>query len=175
MVLPSCTTYGGNAIRPVWEFKLGIPRRVHAIATAALDAWRAAVVPPARQHGTVAAAGDAGQVAAGSAARTEERLRCSFDAGYVAASGMGVFGLILQRADGGFVAAKNGPLPTCQSPFMAEAFACKETLSWLIDRGVTEVVLRTDCSNLCHALTTTATEFRSYDGVVVSACRDLLS
>ncbi|XP_019179252.1 PREDICTED: uncharacterized protein LOC109174470 [Ipomoea nil] len=69
----------------VWEYKLGIPRRVYAIATATIDAWRATCVLPARQHGAEAAAGHARQAAAATAAWTnEDCLQCSFDAGYVA-------------------------------------------------------------------------------------------
>ncbi|XP_019177743.1 PREDICTED: uncharacterized protein LOC109172948 [Ipomoea nil] len=159
----------------VWECRLVPPRRVHTMRVATVDAWRAAWL-----HGVETTSGQArGRLRQAASARDTEidahGLRYSFDAGYVVASGMGVFGIILQRADGGFIVAKNGPLPTCQGPFMAEALACKEALSWLIDLGISEVALRTDCSNLCHALTTSATEFRSYDGLAVSACRQLLS
>ncbi|XP_019196029.1 PREDICTED: uncharacterized protein LOC109189860 [Ipomoea nil] len=96
--------------------KVGAPRRVHAMAVASVDAWRAAW-----QHGTETATGQQRHAApTGAAGINVEGLHYSFDASYVAASGMGVFGLILQRVDGGFVAAKNGPLPTCQGPFMAK-------------------------------------------------------
>ncbi|XP_019172512.1 PREDICTED: uncharacterized protein LOC109167898 [Ipomoea nil] len=151
----------------VWELKVGRPRHVHARALASLDVWRAAAVGTGLQQQSDAPSATAGQSAA--------LLWCSFDAAFSAATRSGAYGIVLQDADVGFIAAKNGPLPLCQGPFMAETYACKEALAWLRDRGIMEVVLRSDCSNLCHALVNSATEFRTYDGVAVSACRDLIN
>ncbi|XP_019176333.1 PREDICTED: uncharacterized protein LOC109171732 [Ipomoea nil] len=150
-----------------WDHKVGLPRHVHAAVVASLDAWRKAAGTQPLQHEASASTEAAGQ--------STGQLFCYFDAAYVAANGEGAYDLVLQHAGGEFVAAKNGPLPPCLGPFMAESYACKEALSWLRERGVMEVVLRTDCLNLCHALSSSAAEFRSYDGVVVSACRDLMS
>ncbi|XP_019166542.1 PREDICTED: uncharacterized protein LOC109162277 [Ipomoea nil] len=150
----------------VWEFKVGRPAQVHAKAFASLDAWRAATFGSDWQQQPMVPTAASGQ--------SPLVLQCSFDAAFSAATRRAAFGLVLQDSNGVFIAAKNGPVPLCQGPFMAEAYACKEALSWLRDRGVTEVVLRTDCSNLCHTLVNSVTEFHTYDGVAVSACQDLM-
>ncbi|XP_019195701.1 PREDICTED: uncharacterized protein LOC109189547 [Ipomoea nil] len=151
----------------VWDYKVGLPWHVHATAVASFDAWRKAVGTEPRQHEASAPTVAVGQ--------STGQLFCYFDAAYVAPDGEGAYGLVLQHAGGEFFAAKNGLLPPCHGPFMAESYACKESLSWLRERGVMEVVLRTDCLNLRHTLSSSAAEFHSYDGVAVSACRDLMS
>ncbi|XP_019150373.1 PREDICTED: uncharacterized protein LOC109147192 [Ipomoea nil] len=71
----------------VWEFKVGRPRQVHAMALASLHAWRAATNGPGQQQQSAASSAAAGQ--------SPSALQCSFDAAFSAATRRGAFGLVL--------------------------------------------------------------------------------
>ncbi|XP_019196376.1 PREDICTED: uncharacterized protein LOC109190367 [Ipomoea nil] len=74
------------------------------------------------------------------------RPRCFFDGGFRPQSGNTAYGVVLLHPDGSFKAATNGKLPSCFSPLMAEALACKEALSWLKERNELDVDMLTDCT-----------------------------
>ncbi|XP_019168538.1 PREDICTED: uncharacterized protein LOC109164462 [Ipomoea nil] len=103
------------------------------------------------------------------------RPRCFVDASFHHATGEASYGVVLISPDGSFVAARNGTLPTCFSPFMAEAMACKEALSWLIERNTVDVDLLTDCLQLRNVLRQGSTSIMSYAGLGVDHCRSLMT
>lgn len=53
--------------------------------------------------------------------------------------------------------------------------ACKEVLSWLKGRGVTSVILHTNCSGLHRYLTAPVVAIRSYVGIATDGCREIMS
>ncbi|XP_019179952.1 PREDICTED: uncharacterized protein LOC109175154 [Ipomoea nil] len=103
------------------------------------------------------------------------RPRCFVDASFRHATREAYYGAVLLSPDGSFIAARNRILPTCFSPFMAEAMACKEALSWLIRRNTVEVDLLTDCLQLRNALRQETTTIMSYAGLAVDHCRSLMT
>ncbi|XP_019170547.1 PREDICTED: uncharacterized protein LOC109166112 [Ipomoea nil] len=152
----------------VWDAVMPRPTKLLATVTATIEAWRNARLPPqpvtqpqqhthtvAQPHNTAAQLG-----------RT-----CHMDAGYLHDSGVATVGAILLDADGRYVAAFSAPLPTCFSPLMAEALACKEALSWLKNRGETSVHLYTDCLSLQRYLIAPSSSVRSYVGYALDSCK----
>ncbi|XP_019151012.1 PREDICTED: uncharacterized protein LOC109147810 [Ipomoea nil] len=101
--------------------------------------------------------------------------RCYVDAGYHHSSNSATVGAVLMDADGGYISAYNAPLPNCFSPLMAEAFACKETLSWLRAHGEQSIELYTDCQTLQSYLSSTGAPPRSYIGYAIDGCRACIS
>ncbi|VFQ77705.1 unnamed protein product [Cuscuta campestris] len=66
-----------------------------------------------------------------------EAYRCFFDAATSISEESISFGCVLFDPGGAFVAAANGGKLGPLDPLLAEALACKETLSWLRNRGET--------------------------------------
>ncbi|XP_019179708.1 PREDICTED: uncharacterized protein LOC109174921 [Ipomoea nil] len=95
---------------------------------------------------------------------TDSTPRCYVDAGYQEDTGEATYGIVLLSPEGSFLAAKNGRLSNCLSPFMAEALACKEALSWLLEKNITTVTLQTDCLQLRNAIRQNTTIIMSYVG-----------
>ncbi|XP_019174291.1 PREDICTED: uncharacterized protein LOC109169860 [Ipomoea nil] len=111
----------------VWKGSMMRPTRLVRAATVALQAYGTAHVgrtnpTPATDH--VNGSGGGG-------------LRCYVDAGFRHDTGEATYGMVIIVPDGSFVAARNGKLPICFSPLMAEAQAYKEALSWLLERDTT--------------------------------------
>ncbi|XP_019194747.1 PREDICTED: uncharacterized protein LOC109188557 [Ipomoea nil] len=149
----------------VWKGSMTRPTQVGRAAATALQAYGAA-----QDYRT--------QPDAASATSTEPGgggLRCYVDAGFRHGTGEAMYGILLVAPDGSFVAAKNGKLPVCFSPLMAEAQAYKETLSWLLERNNTSVSLLTDCMELTTIIQHHHTPIRSYVGVTVDQWRTLMS
>ncbi|XP_019172758.1 PREDICTED: uncharacterized protein LOC109168171 [Ipomoea nil] len=122
----------------VWKGSMTRPTQVGRAAAAAVQAYGAA-----QDYRT--------QPDAPSAPSTEPGgggLRCYVDAGFRHGTGEATYGILLVAPDGSFVAAKNGKLPVCFSPLMAEAQAYKEALTWLFERKNTSVSLLKDCMEL---------------------------
>ncbi|XP_019198176.1 PREDICTED: uncharacterized protein LOC109192004 [Ipomoea nil] len=99
--------------------------------------------------------------------------RCRVDAGYLHDTGRATVGAVLFNANGEYISAFNAPLPTCLSPLMAEALACKEALSWLKGRGEQNIELYTDCLTLQRYLATPTVAIRSYVGYAIDDCRQI--
>ncbi|XP_019179260.1 PREDICTED: uncharacterized protein LOC109174482 [Ipomoea nil] len=111
----------------VWKGSMMRPTQLVRAATVALQACGAAHVrrtepAPATDH--LNGSGEGG-------------LRCYVDAGFQHDTGEATYGMIIIAPDGSFVAARNGKLPICFSPLVAEAQAYKEALSWLLERDNT--------------------------------------
>lgn len=70
-------------------------------------------------------------------------VKCNVDA-MIFDDGAG-YGAVLRDHEGRFVAAKSGRLSTVSDPFMAEALAVKEALTWIKDVGHVNVIIETDC------------------------------
>ncbi|XP_019153832.1 PREDICTED: uncharacterized protein LOC109150377 [Ipomoea nil] len=96
---------------------------------------------------------------------------CRVNVGFLYEIGKATIGAVLLDMDGGYVAAFSALLPDCFSPLMAEAFVCKEALSWLKNRGERSIELYTDCLTLQRYLTTPPSTVRSYIGYVIDSCR----
>ncbi|CAH9096228.1 unnamed protein product, partial [Cuscuta epithymum] len=79
-------------------------------------------------------------------------IKCNFDAAIFPQTRQVGYGIILRDDQGKFIAARNGFLNCHQDPLLAESMACKEALSWLINRGDANVVIETDCLVLKNAV-----------------------
>ncbi|XP_019164333.1 PREDICTED: uncharacterized protein LOC109160500 [Ipomoea nil] len=152
----------------VWDACLQRPTKVLATATAAMQAWNNTRLGTVLRlpTGVVATAAMShpppGQPAAPALLPTGQLPRvCRFDAGYHHATGKATVGAILLDVDGGYISAYSAPLPDCFSPLMAEAFACKEALSWLRGRGERNIKLYMDWQTLQHYLTSPPMTVRS--------------
>ncbi|XP_031095159.1 uncharacterized protein LOC115999450 [Ipomoea triloba] len=107
--------------KAVWERWLPRPKSVWNTTQAATSAWRSVHTNnPSQRQPSISV------MPAASA-----HFHCCFDAGFRAQSREGAVGAVLYAPNGNFTAAFNGTLPTCYSPLMAEALACKDVLSWL--------------------------------------------
>ncbi|XP_019186481.1 PREDICTED: uncharacterized protein LOC109181184 [Ipomoea nil] len=149
----------------VWKGSMMRPTQLVKAATVALQAYGTAHVgrtnpTPATDH--VNGPGGGG-------------LRCYVDAGFRHDTGEATYGMVIIAPDGSFVAARNGKLPVCFSPLMAEAQAYKEALSWLLERDTTSVSLLTDCMELAAIFRHHHTPIHSYVGVTVDQCRTFMS
>ncbi|XP_019180212.1 PREDICTED: uncharacterized protein LOC109175404 [Ipomoea nil] len=158
----------------VWNARVTHPRRMLVAVRVAVAAWHqvhAAAAPP-----TVIAP----QGAAPTAIRQQQlqlsphrqHAKCYVDAAYHGGSDKATAGTVLIGGDRHFISAFAAPLPHCYSPIMAEAYACKEALSWLRDRGVQSVELLTDCQTLQKYLTPPYQLARSYTGYALDGCRN---
>ncbi|XP_019172070.1 PREDICTED: uncharacterized protein LOC109167504 [Ipomoea nil] len=141
----------------VWKGSMTRPTQVGRAAAAALQAYGAA-----QDYRTQPDAASVTSTEPGGGA-----LRCYVDAGFRHGTGEATYGILLVAPDGSFVAAKNGKLPVCFSPLMAEAQAYKEALYWLLERNNTSVSLLTDCMELTTIIRHHHTPIRSYVGVTV--------
>ncbi|XP_019200231.1 PREDICTED: uncharacterized protein LOC109193854 [Ipomoea nil] len=103
----------------VWKGSMTRPAQLARAATVALQAYGAAQAPraePAAASKPLTEPGEGG-------------LRCYVDAGFRHDTGEATYGMLIIAPDGSFAAARNGKLPICFSPLMAEAQAYKEALS----------------------------------------------
>ncbi|VFQ70457.1 unnamed protein product [Cuscuta campestris] len=102
-------------------------------------------------------------------------FKCMVDAAlHMRSHSVGVAAVLL-REDGSFGSAFSRIVRCPFEARVGEVFAIKETLSWLKERGVTEVALFSDCSLLIQALNRRQADDRSYLGVIESECRLLAS
>ncbi|XP_031120463.1 uncharacterized protein LOC116023599 [Ipomoea triloba] len=147
----------------VWDACLLRPSRVWFTAHAAAQAWKEVHVSPHPQQQPAAVIAQPGVP------------QCFIDAGFDPHSGTATVGAVLLSQHGGFVAAFNSHLPSCDSPLMAEALACKEALSWLKGRNLHSVCIYTDCSTLKNLLTMDNTSLFSYVRYFVDAIRAIMS
>ncbi|XP_019163512.1 PREDICTED: uncharacterized protein LOC109159858 [Ipomoea nil] len=168
--------------RAVWEACLPRPNSLLRAAVTAKDAWLQArpIRPPAALPANAVAHAaetvhDAAHVeTALMAGNVVPNLRrCRVDAGYLHDTGRATVGAVLFDANGEYLAAFNAPLPTCLTPLMAEALACKEALSWLKERGEQSIELYTDCLTLQRYLATPTAAFRSYVGYAIDGCKQI--
>ncbi|XP_019162200.1 PREDICTED: uncharacterized protein LOC109158758 [Ipomoea nil] len=148
----------------VWDGTLPRPTTAWRQATAALHSYRQVMCRGTAAPTTTTADGD-----------IDSTPRCYVDAGYREDTGEATYGIVLLSPGGTFIAAKNGRLSNCLSPFIAEALACKEALSWLLEKNITTVTIQTDCLQLRNAIRQNTTIIMSYIGVVVDQCRTLAS
>ncbi|XP_019171186.1 PREDICTED: uncharacterized protein LOC109166717 [Ipomoea nil] len=148
----------------VWDVVLPRPRKLLAMA-ASMHAWRharttAAATPIAEHPGLPLPHKQLTTAAATTAVPLPRNFR--IDVGFLHDSGKATVGAMLLDANGGYIAAFSAPLPVCFSPLMAEAFTCKEALSWLKNRGESSVRLYTDCLSLQRYLTSPPSTVRSF-------------
>ncbi|XP_019185282.1 PREDICTED: uncharacterized protein LOC109180249 [Ipomoea nil] len=66
----------------------------------------------------------------------------------------GFYGIIVRDSNGGFIAARSGPIRCLKDPHLAETFAVKEALSWTLEQGWHNILLKSDCCVLkyCRSL-----------------------
>ncbi|XP_019178178.1 PREDICTED: uncharacterized protein LOC109173404 [Ipomoea nil] len=188
----------------VWDAYLPTPRKIIAMVTSAVHAWKLA--HPGRTHTATAttagaqddATGQSEQHNATAAIRIDQpqqatamlrhplpaassaaihapqhpmRDLCFFDAAYSNQTNKATVGAIQLNAQGGYISAMSAPMIDCFSPLMAEAFACKEVLSWLRNRGERSIELFTDCLILQQYLSSMAGSPRSYLGYAIDSCK----
>ncbi|VFQ77059.1 unnamed protein product [Cuscuta campestris] len=145
----------------LWEKKVVRPLVVAEWAIAAL-LTTAADPPLALSSHQVAAWGGGG-------------FKCMVDAAlHVRSHSVGVAAVLL-REDGSFGGAFSRIVRCPFEARVGEAFPIKEALSWLKERGVTEVALFSDCLLLIQALNRRQVDDRSYLGIIESECRLLAS
>ncbi|XP_019182016.1 PREDICTED: uncharacterized protein LOC109177169 [Ipomoea nil] len=99
-------------------------------------------------------------------------LKCNVDASV--AEGGASFGLVVRDHLGCFVAAKRGVLTDEHDPYVAEALAAKEALTWLKEQRLNNIILESDCLNFCNAFNSQSVDF-SYVGLIVKQCRVIAS
>ncbi|XP_019166891.1 PREDICTED: uncharacterized protein LOC109162661 [Ipomoea nil] len=102
-------------------------------------------------------------------------MNCYIDASYHHGTNAAAVGAVLLNADGQYISAFSAPLMDCVSPLMAEAFACKEALSWLKRRDEQSIQIHTDCQVLQSYLSGPPTTSRSYLGYAIDSCRAYIS
>ncbi|XP_031127667.1 uncharacterized protein LOC116029767 [Ipomoea triloba] len=96
------------------------------------------------------------------------KYKCNVDAALFA-TGV-AFGAVVRDSNGKFVAACGGSLLCVSDPFVAEAMAIKEALTWIKDRGMTHVILETDCLNFCNSFNSILLDL-SYVGLIIKQCK----
>ncbi|XP_019168367.1 PREDICTED: uncharacterized protein LOC109164066 [Ipomoea nil] len=74
-------------------------------------------------------------------------LKCNVDTA-IFEDGAG-FGLVVRDHVGCFVATKKGQLDGERDPFVAEALAAKEALTWLKEQNLNNIIIESDCLNFC--------------------------
>ncbi|XP_019170410.1 PREDICTED: uncharacterized protein LOC109165884 [Ipomoea nil] len=159
----------------VWEAMLPRPQNVIAMALSSVNAWKeahparrspqaittmpAAILPPVaavycpREGAAIMGEGEAEtlplsrEFSATVQHNTTQngRNQCYFDATYDPTTNKAAMGAIILDSRGCYVSAMTTPIIHYFSPLMAEAFACKEALSWLRHREETDIDLYTDC------------------------------
>ncbi|XP_019174265.1 PREDICTED: uncharacterized protein LOC109169829 [Ipomoea nil] len=148
----------------VWEHALSRPNQTWRRSVAAVQAYR-------QSRPTVSASLLATTAVAGPGSVP----RCYVDAGYRPHTGEATYGAVLISHHDGFIAAASGKIPGALSATMAEALACKEALSWLKNRDVTEVDILTDCLEFRNYLHSSRTANYSYLGIIIDQCRTTIS
>ncbi|XP_019151902.1 PREDICTED: uncharacterized protein LOC109148623 [Ipomoea nil] len=148
----------------VWKGSMMRPADIWRAVVASLQAYGAAQhrqAPPAPAPPT--------------GTDTHGSLRCYVDAGFRQDTREATYGIVLISPEGSFIVTKNGKLPFCFSPLMAEAQTYKEAISWLLGRNVTLVCLLTDCMVLRTTLQQQHSPIHSYVGVTIDQCRTVMS
>ncbi|XP_019196058.1 PREDICTED: uncharacterized protein LOC109189891 [Ipomoea nil] len=107
-----------SRISAIWDGALPHPTGAWRRAAASISSFRQANQRPSHPMPVAAPVND-----------NHARPRCYIDAGFHQATGKATFGIVLLSPDGSFFAVRNGKLPICFSPLMAEALACMEALS----------------------------------------------
>ncbi|XP_019194227.1 PREDICTED: uncharacterized protein LOC109188138 [Ipomoea nil] len=188
----------------VWDAYLPRPRKVIVMASSALSAWKLAhhqspnllsntvnsdhhilvaehTVAPVPMQVSVAAMPNTvlhqPQQSTPSNSRHTQNMtdQCYFDAAYDPRTNKAVVGAIILNGQGGYISAMTTPMIDCFSPLMAEAFACKEVLSWLRNREIKSIELYTDCLVLQQYLSSRTHSSRSYLGYAIDSCRTSIS
>ncbi|XP_031101786.1 uncharacterized protein LOC116005685 [Ipomoea triloba] len=96
------------------------------------------------------------------------RLKCNVDAALFE-DGVG-FGLIVRSHTGAFVSTHNAPLGCGRDPYLAEAMAVKEALSWMKINGYSDFILESDSLNFYSNYNSNLVDL-SYVGLLVKQCR----
>ncbi|XP_019199513.1 PREDICTED: uncharacterized protein LOC109193110 [Ipomoea nil] len=100
----------------------------------------------------------------------ENKLKCNVDAAlFVDGAG---FAAVIRDHNGSFVAAKKGRLGSERDPYVAEALAVSATLTWLKEQNFNNILLESDCLNLCNAFISGSVDF-SYVGLIVKQCQSI--
>ncbi|XP_019173296.1 PREDICTED: uncharacterized protein LOC109168895 [Ipomoea nil] len=161
----------------VWDAYLPTPKKLIATARGAIHAWQLvhhagttqpAAHPPSPDFALSLHANPANDAPA-------EIRECHFDAAYHPTTNKASAGAVLRDENGSYVTAFSTTLPDCFSPLMTEAYACKEVLSWLRDRGHRCVRLYTDCLTLKNYLSSNSGPVRSYVGYAIDSCRSIIT
>ncbi|XP_031111871.1 uncharacterized protein LOC116015844 [Ipomoea triloba] len=103
-------------------------------------------------------------------------LKCNVDAAIHSAGA--TFGAVLRNHEGLFVAALSGQLHCSQDPYLAEALAVKEALSWIKSRPKRRFFkerrfyMESDCLNFCSSFNSVRQDF-SIVGLVTKQCRSI--
>lgn len=98
-------------------------------------------------------------------------VRVCVDAAVFSELGLAYYGVVILDRDGGFIAAKNGPLRCLNDAHLAEALAIKEALSWVKDRGFLKIVVCSDCQTVCNLINGSSVDY-SYAGCVINECKN---
>ncbi|XP_019178310.1 PREDICTED: uncharacterized protein LOC109173524 [Ipomoea nil] len=185
----------------VWDAYLPRPRKVIVMASTALSAWKSVHHRSRNQQSNatvsdrhVAVTEDAiaavsmpingtampntelhhpQQSTPSSSHHVTQNMRdqCYFDAAYDPRTNKAGVGAIILSGQGGYISAMTTPMIDCFSPLMAEAFACKEVLSWLRNREIKSIDLYTDCLVLQQYLSSMTHSSRTYLGYAIDSCR----
>ncbi|XP_019181988.1 PREDICTED: uncharacterized protein LOC109177141 [Ipomoea nil] len=115
------------------------------------------------------------QLAGSHAWEVMKPVKCYMDASYHRGTNAAAAGAVLLDANGRYISAFSTPLVGCHSPLMAEAFACKEVLSWLKRRNELSIQIHTDCQLLQCYLSGPPATSRSYLGYAIDSCRTYIS
>lgn len=99
-------------------------------------------------------------------------LKCNVDASLFKEVGKIGFGLILRDDQANFLAAKGGLLTCTFDPGIAEAYACKEAIKWIQSKGLSKVIIESDCLEVVKAIQRKV-NIHSYVGRVISDCQTL--
>ncbi|XP_019198290.1 PREDICTED: uncharacterized protein LOC109192159 [Ipomoea nil] len=97
-------------------------------------------------------------------------LKCNVDAAIT--EGFRGAGLVIHDHHGNFVAAYATHLSCGCDPYLAEALAIKEDLTWIKARGITQIIIETDCMNFYNSFQSSHLDL-SYVGVVIRQCVDI--
>ncbi|XP_019159989.1 PREDICTED: uncharacterized protein LOC109156592 [Ipomoea nil] len=183
----------------VWDATLPRPQKIIAMASSAVNAWKVAhpgLRPPATSAAsssrtapvvdthtaTTVPSATTNTIAVPTTpqlptpnmvhqATQNMRDQCYFDAAYDPQTNKAAVGAIILNWQGHYVLAMTAPMIDCFSPLMAEAFACKEVLSWLRSREIKSIELFTDCLVLQQYLSSMTHSSRSYLGYAIDSCR----
>lgn len=99
-------------------------------------------------------------------------LKCNVDAALFKYENKVGFGAILRDDQAKFVAARVGCLNCVFDPGIAEAYACKETLKWIQAKGLSKVVIESDCAEVIKAIQRKS-EVHNYFGRIIADCQGL--
>ncbi|XP_074346913.1 uncharacterized protein LOC141685724 [Apium graveolens] len=83
-------------------------------------------------------------------------------------------GFVVRNDRGELVQARTKCSTGLDSPYMAEAIAIKEALSWIQDRGWSKIVVESDCLTAVQAVRSKV-PMRSPFGDVIQSCRNMLA